>query len=83
MAISAEAVTVADEATALNDGTPGRVVVSVPEGGEAVYLGGDDVDTTNGFPVAAEGVITVLVDAGEVLYAVVASGTQSVNVLRS
>lgn len=85
MAVSAAAVTVGTTATALNDGTPGRVIVSVPTGGVTVYLGGSDVDTsTKGFPVAAgDPRVTVLVDAGEILYGRVASATQSVNVLRS
>lgn len=84
MAVSAEKVSVGATATALNDGTPGRIIVSVPSGASAsVYLGGPDVDTTDGFPLAASAVQEVLVDSGEILYGIMATGTQDVNVLRS
>ncbi len=82
MAVSAEAVAVATTAVALNDGTPGRVVVAVASGGNTAYLGGSDVDTTDGFPVAAGEQVTVTVESGEIVYAISAA-TATVNVLRS
>lgn len=60
--------------------TPRASVVAVPTGGATVYVGGPDVDATLGFPVAAGTAISVDV-VQEALYAVVASGTQAVNVL--
>ncbi len=83
MAVSAEAVSVGTTATALNDGTPGRVIVAVPTGGSTVYVGGSDVDATDGFPLAADAQVEITVESGEIVYAVVASSTQAVNVLRS
>lgn len=80
MAVSAEAVAVATTAVALNDGTPGRLVVMAADAG--LFIGGSDVDTTDGFPLAADTPLTVNVDSGEILYAITAT-TGTVNVLRS
>lgn len=84
MALSAERVTVAATATALSDGTPGRVIVSVPTGATAsVILGGSDVTATTGFELVAGATLTVYVDSGEVLYGIVATGTEVAHVLSS
>jgi hypothetical protein len=83
VAVSAEKVSVGATATALNDGSPGRLIVTHAGEGVTVYLGGSDVDATDGFPLAEDVVLTVNVDAGEILYGRVASSTQDVNVLRS
>ena len=59
---------------------PRSSVISVPTGGVTVYVGGPDVTTAAGFPVAAGTGISI--DAtGEPIYAVVAASTQDVNVL--
>lgn len=86
MTVAAEAVTVADTATALNavDSTsPLSLIVSVPSGGVTVYVGASDVTTTDGFPVAAGESLSVDLQSGEVLYGIVATGTQAANVLRT
>lgn len=83
MAVTAEAVSVGTTATALNDGTPGRLIVSAPAGAATIFLGGSDVDTTEGFPLAAGERETVLVDDGEILFGIVSTGSETLNVLRT
>lgn len=56
-------------------------VIKVPTGGTTIYVGDSDVDTTNGFPVAAGESLSVDLVGSEV-YAVVTTGTQAVNVFR-
>lgn len=62
-------------------GYPASATISVPANGQIVFVGGQDVDVTNGFPVAAGGVLQLDL-VNESLYGIVASGTQVVNVLR-
>lgn len=81
-------VTVQTTATLILDGTSGSsvyeraAIVSVPSGGQTVFLGGPDVDATNGFPMAAGTSIELQV-VNEGLYGIVGASTQAVNVLRS
>lgn len=90
MAVKSVVVSVGTTATLIEDGTLGEaaapvsVVASVPSGGVTVYFGGADVTTANGYPVAG-GVQSPAMDlfGGDQLYAVVASGTQNVNVLKT
>ncbi len=60
---------------------PQCVVVQVPSGGASVYLGGSAVTSDDGFAVATGSNSPVLVVSGGPLYAVTASGTQSIRVL--
>jgi hypothetical protein len=94
MAIKATVVTVAATATALtyaeNDWTPGAsYLISVPAAGQTVFVGGPDVTAATGYPYFAGTEHPVALDAPgpvsgparEVLYGIVASATQAVNVL--
>jgi hypothetical protein len=48
----------------------------------AIYLGGSTVTTSNGFLFEKDdGYLTVTIPAGETLYAIVATGTETVTVL--
>lgn len=86
MAISAQLVEVTTSATLLNSDNQSRVqsvLVSVPSGGSTVYIGGPDVDTTDGFPVPAGASVSIDLSVKDDVYAVVASSTQDVNVLET
>ena len=50
-------------------------------GGAKIYLGGSDVTTTNGFHLANTESLTMFVPSKETVYAVVANGSNVVNVL--
>ncbi len=52
-------------------------VVVLNDGGQTVYTGGSNVDTTNGFPIAANGVMESRIVGDDVWYAVCASGQDS------
>ena len=89
MTINAEVVSVGTTATALNVAEVGAsdrvsVLVAVPTSAtKTVYLGGAGVDTTDGYPLTAGQQLSLNALAnGEVWYAVVATGTQDVNVMR-
>lgn len=87
MTIATAAVTVANTATALASapstvGPRRSVLVHVPEGGVTVYVGGADVTTANGIPVASGSTLELgKLDGAERPYGIVASGTQAVRVL--
>ena len=51
-------------------------------GGGPIYLGASDVTTSNGYKLDNGDKLTVTVGDSEALYAVTASGTQTVAVLR-
>ena len=51
-------------------------------GGGAIYLGASNVTTSNGYKLDNGDKLTVTVGDSEALYAVTASGTQTVAVLR-
>jgi len=88
MSVQSAVVSVGTSATALSaaEGSgsdAASVAVKVPTGGATVYVGGSDVTTANGWPVAAgESVTLNLLAAGERVYGIVAASTQNVNVLR-
>ena len=50
-------------------------------GASTVYIGGPDVTTANGYPIGAGEEVTVNLISGEIIYAIVASGTVSTRVL--
>lgn len=88
MAITHEIVTVAATATvistAANDRDGHSVCVQNPSASTTVYIGGAGV-TTSSYGVALAGGADISVDLlqGEILYGIVASSTQTVNVLRA
>lgn len=89
MAVTTTAVTVTTSATALAgvSGARESLGIAVPSGGVTVYIGGSDVTTSNGFPLAAgssmflnsDSSTTTSVDFG--WYGIVAAATQEVRVL--
>ncbi len=88
MAITHEIVTVGATATvistAANDRDGHSVCVQNPSASTTVYIGGAGV-TTSSYGVALAGGADISVDLlqGEILYGIVASSTQTVNVLRA
>ena len=87
MAVSHQRVSVGTTATKLTsdfDGKDGQTInVQNPAGGADVYLGGEGVTTTSyGFLLGAGISFSVELQDDEKLYAVVTTGTQTVNILR-
>lgn len=86
MAVQADIITVTTTATLLCAGgsiTDPKTVV-VDNASANMFLGGADVDTTEGFPfTAASTPLTLVLSSQDALYARVASGTATVNVLRT
>jgi hypothetical protein len=87
MAITHERISVGTTATQISSNYAGKdgqtVSVQVPAGGASVYLGGEGVTTTSyGFLLAAGISFSVEMQVDEKLYGVVATSTQTVNVLR-
>ena len=76
--------TATEVATPLGDtgGAGQDVLVKNPTGGATVYLGGSGVTTSNGFPLEAGAAVTARIFGDDILYGRVASGTQTVYVLR-
>lgn len=90
MAIDASSVTVGTSPTRLTSQSDADVnpwasslAVALPAGGSTVFVGGPAVTTSTGFPLAAGSSLALDLAVGDEVYAVVASGTQTVNVLRS
>jgi oxalate decarboxylase/phosphoglucose isomerase-like protein (cupin superfamily) len=86
MAIIAEAQTLSTTSSVVVTSTnhEERVLVKNSDATITVYVGGTSaVDSTDGFPVAAGESITLTLGSGEELHAVAASGTPSINVIRS
>jgi len=92
VAVKSAQVAVATTATVLSGVDPGdanaspdgqSVLVSNPVGGVSVYLGGSDVTTANGYLLLAGEKVPADLGGKEILYGCVASGTQSVYVLRT
>jgi hypothetical protein len=84
VSIAAARVTVTTSATALDAPDPGSGSYDVlvrNRGTASVDLGGSDVTTGAGFELAAGDVLTF--QGNEILYAVAASGTVRVDVLRA
>lgn len=87
MGVAHERVSVGTTATKLSSdfsGNDGQTInVQNPYGGVDVYIGGAGVTTTSyGFLLKAETSMSIDLLEHENLYAVVASGTQTVNVIR-
>lgn len=57
------------------------IIVRNNDASIVVYLGGPDVTTSNGFPLAAGASLPVSGYAGEKLYAVAASSTPEIRIL--
>lgn len=70
--------------TAANDRDGHAVCVQNPSSSTTVYIGGTGVTTTD-YGVALAGGADISIDLlqGEILYGIVASSTQNVNVLRA
>lgn len=88
MAVKADVVSVGTSPTQLTvysnpdlGGSTGSTVSVHPA--SAIFIGGPDVSTASGYPVAGGVDLAVDLDMGERLYAVAASGFVSVNVLRT
>jgi len=87
MAISHGIVSVTTAATLLSTANAGRdgqtVLVQNPAGGADVKLGGEGVTTNSyGYIVVGGSAFAIDLQAGEALYGIVASSTQSVSVIR-
>lgn len=79
-----KAITVGTTATLLADGNedrPQEVIVFVAAAGQSVFLGGPDVTTGNGVPIAT-GTNSPALKSDGPLYGIVAATTQAVHVLR-
>lgn len=50
-------------------------------GGSKIYLGGSDVTTSNGYHLANNESVSILLPIGESIFGVVASGTNDITVL--
>jgi len=90
MAVEGRVVTVTTAATALNlatdaGGPAGKGICVQNKSGSSVYLGGSDVDTTAnyGYLLGDGEVVAFDLEAGEIMYAIVASSTKAVNVMRT
>ena len=87
MALTHGLVSVGATATLLSAAEAGRdgqtVLVQNPAGGATVYLGGAGVTTVSyGYSLEGGVAFAIELQTGEALYGVVASGTQSVSVIR-
>lgn len=83
MAVSVSRVTVTTSPTALNAEDSGNGELTVLNLGGQVYIGGDDVTASTGFPLGAGQRMTIRIDALDVVFAVHETGTSTVAVLRS
>lgn len=86
MAVDAAQVSVGTTETELTgaqtDTVAGQSLVAINKGAASVFLGGTGVTTTTGFELAAGESVNVDVNQGEKLFGIVATGTQTVHVLR-
>ena len=87
MAVTHARVSVGTTATKLTsdyDGRDGQTInIQNPSGGVDVYIGGEGVTTTSyGYLLGASTSFSVELQDDEKVYAVVASGTQTVNIFR-
>lgn len=94
MALVSTRVTVATTATLVSGtdstdrwqeklGIASSILVKVPTGGVEVFFGHATVTTANGYGVSAGESLALDLAPGDVLYAIVASGTQPVYVLQT
>lgn len=87
MALSHQRVSVGTTATLLSTSAVGRngqtVLVQNPAGGVDIYIGGAGVTTSSyGYLLSAGAAFAIELTFNEAIYGVVASSTQTVNVLR-
>ena len=87
MAVTHSRVSVGTTATKLTsdyDGKDGQTInVQNPSGGADVFIGGEGVTTTDyGFALAGGVSFSIELQDDEKLYAVVSTGTQTVNIIR-
>lgn len=82
MAVISTAVSVATTATVLVS-SAGQGVAVYNNGASTVYLGGSDVTTAIGYPLAAGAHVGIDLERGESLYGIVASGTVECRVLKA
>ena len=73
--------TVTTTAVKVYDKTNASERIYVRATGSDIYLGGSDVSTTNGLKLDANSVIEIFVDGAETLYAIVNTGSHTLNVL--
>jgi hypothetical protein len=90
MALKSSAVSVGTTATRLDtaddtgDHAAGESLVFYNNGAQMIYIGGPDVSTSNGGPVAASSWSPAFdLSTGDVLYGIVASGTAEARVVES
>jgi hypothetical protein len=85
MAVNSRAVSVGTTATRLdNSGNNAQSLAVYNAGSATVYVGGSDVTTANGIPVAATSWGPGMdLKPGDALYGIVASGTHEVRVIES
>ena len=57
-----------------------KTVVLTGGSADDIYIGGSDVDSTDGYPIGAN-TLTILLGPGDDLWAVAGSGTPTINVL--
>lgn len=84
MAAASRAVSVTTTATRLDNATSGsssQGAAIYNNGAATVYVGGADVTTSNGYPLAAGAQLTADLTEGDALYGRVATGTVEVRVL--
>jgi hypothetical protein len=60
---------------------PQSIVIYNADASIVVYVGGEGVDTTDGFPLAAGASVSIDLMAGDEVWAVAASGSPNINML--
>ena len=79
-AVASGQVTVAATPTLIAPARPGRSAITiVQEGTTVVRLGGANVTTSNGVPLAGTQYSSFTIDGGGAVYGIVATGTQLVS----
>jgi hypothetical protein len=73
--------TVTTTAVKVYDKTNASERIYVRATGADIYLGGTDVSTSNGLKLDANTVIEIFLDGAETLYAIVNTGSHTLNVL--
>lgn len=75
MAVASSQVAVATSAVALNTASTSGLRLVISNGAAVVFLGSSAVTTSTGASVAINGLVTVELDAGDVLYAISATSS--------
>jgi hypothetical protein len=73
--------TVTTTAIKVYDKTNASERIYVRATGSDIYLGGTDVSTSNGLKLDANAVIEIFLDGAETLYAIVNTGSHTLNIL--